>query len=161
MATVKELEGLVTEIMLRVEKAEQNTPTLAQFVELKQLFNGLSMSFEKHVNTYQADLLAIRQKLGLYYVNAQARETKKQPPKEHVADRPPWWIPLVEFKNWLVGVKQDEENQRVANALNRHLKSAARYGEGQLYIEWRQRVTEEECLAFWQDAGFDGIPDGL
>jgi hypothetical protein len=168
MATVKELEALVSTLFTKVGELEASgAATAAQYVELKQYVNGVSMTVDTKYAELRASLLTLRQEMANGYVRAQTQANRTQvrvPPKsESQDDAPsyPWWLPLPEFLNWRETVQTTRENMRVQKLLSQHLHKPSGHGEGQLYIEWRKRVGVEECTAFWKSAGYDSIPEGL
>lgn len=85
-------------------------------------------------------------------------------PQENQGQMDPWRMKLEDFVGFRDGCKadwSDNGNARVAQRLSKHLKRTSGHAEGQLYINWCEKVGKPVVKAFWSSMGFSDIPEGL
>jgi hypothetical protein len=83
-------------------------------------------------------------------------------PKQEVLD--PWRMRLEDFVGFRDGCKpdwSDAGNARVSQRLAKHLKRTSGHAEGQLYINWCDKVGRAVVKQYWSSMGFSEIPGGL
>jgi hypothetical protein len=138
-----------------------------KLTELQQQINGLSMTVDSHWATVQADVLTLKQEVGVYFntTPTPAPRHEASPVKAPVETRAePWRLTLEEFINFKSDCHinwDDNGNAKVAQRLARSLRRSSGHAEGQLYINWAKQNGRASVKAFWISRGFSEIPEGL
>ena len=145
---------MATALGVRITKLE------ADALELRQHLNALSLTVDSQKAQFDADLLSVR----TWMSSSTTQPTSTATPPQETLRSEPWRLPLEQFVGWKTGIEQNWEpggNSRVGQKLAMCLRRNSGHAEGQLYINWCNKMGRAAVKAFWISRGFSNIPDGL